>query len=174
VHRQIEGGSSAGDDGRGFQRFWEGVIRWLVRDPALTLLRIDLDKVEYCRSQTVSVRVRTLRTDYTGASGVEVALELRPVEVSESSAPLRAVKVTSSGDGDAHVEFAGLDPGAYRLLGRATLDGHAAEERYADVTGTALLRSSRVFRRSERPFETTMGHGHGIAASSSLLGVCTA
>jgi hypothetical protein len=100
-----------------------------VRDPALTLLRIDLDKVEYRRSQTVSARVRTLRTDYTGASGVEVALELRPVEVSESAAPLRAQKVTSSGDGEAHVEFAGLDPGAYRLLGRATLDGRAAEER---------------------------------------------
>ena len=96
ITRQIEGCSSAGDDGRAFQRFWEGAIRWLVRDPALTLLRIDLDKVEYRRSQTVSARVRTLRTDYTGASGVEVALELRPVEVSESAAPLRAVKIWSS------------------------------------------------------------------------------
>ena len=26
-----------GDDGRAFQRFWENGIRWLVRDPALTL-----------------------------------------------------------------------------------------------------------------------------------------
>ena len=28
--------AGAGDDGRAFQRFWEGAIRWLVRDPALT------------------------------------------------------------------------------------------------------------------------------------------
>lgn len=121
--------AGAGDDGRAFQRFWEGAIRWLVRDPALTLLHIDLDKVEYRRSQTVSARVRALRTDYTGAPGVEVSLELRPVESSESGAPLRAMKVSTSGDGEAQVELAGLEPGAYRLLGRATLDGRPAEER---------------------------------------------
>ena len=40
-----------GDDGRAFQRFWENAIRWLVRDPALTLLRIELDRVEYRRNQ---------------------------------------------------------------------------------------------------------------------------
>src|SRR5207237_8076325 len=43
------GAAGAGDDGRAFQRFWESAIRWLVRDPALTLLRVDLDRVEYHR-----------------------------------------------------------------------------------------------------------------------------
>jgi len=47
------------------QRFWEGAIRWLVRDPALTLLHIDLDRTEYRRGQTVSARVRTLHADYS-------------------------------------------------------------------------------------------------------------
>jgi uncharacterized membrane protein len=121
--------AGGGDDGRAFQRFWDGAIRWLVRDPALTLLHIDLDKVEYRRSQTVAARVRTLRADYTGAAGIDVSLELRPVEAAEASAPLRALKLTSSGEGEAHAEFAGLEPGAYRLLGRATLDGRAVEER---------------------------------------------
>jgi len=121
--------AGAGDDGRAFQRFWEGAMRWLVRDPALTLLHIDLDKVEYRKSQTVSARVRTLRADYTGAPGVDVALELRPVESSESAAPLQALKLTTGGDGEAQFEFAGLNPGAYRLFGRATLDGRAVEER---------------------------------------------
>jgi uncharacterized membrane protein len=122
------GAAGAGDDGRAFQRFWEGAIRWLVRDPALTLLRIDLDKLEYRRSQTVSARVRALRSDYTGASGVEVALELWPAE-SESASPLRSQKVTTGRDGTAQVELAGLEPGAYRLVGRATLDGRLVEER---------------------------------------------
>lgn len=121
--------AGAGDDGRAFQRFWEGAIRWLVRDPALTLLHVDLDKVEYRRSQTVAARVRTLRTDYTPATGVEVSLELRAVEAGEAGAPLRAQKVITGPDGEAHVELAGLEPGAYRLLGRANLDGRPSEER---------------------------------------------
>jgi uncharacterized membrane protein len=121
--------AGAGDDGRAFQRFWEGAIRWLVHDPALTLLHLDLDKVEYRRSQTVSARVRTLRTDYSAAAGVEVALELRTVESEETAAPLRAQKVTTGADGEAQVELSGLETGAYRLLGRATLDGRPTEER---------------------------------------------
>jgi hypothetical protein len=116
-----------GDDGRAFQRFWEGAIRWLVRDPALGLLRIELDKPEYHRGQTVSARVRTLRTDYTGAPGVEVGLELRATETGEGGPPVRSVKVKTGGDGEAQVELAELAPGAYRLVGRARLDGRAAE-----------------------------------------------
>lgn len=121
--------AGAGDDGRSFQRFWDGAIRWLVRDPALTLLHVDLDKVEYRRSQVVSARVRTLRTDYTPAPGVEVLLELRTVESGETGAPLRTQKVKTGPEGEALVELAGLEPGAYRLLGRATMDGRLAEER---------------------------------------------
>jgi uncharacterized membrane protein len=117
--------AGTGDDGRAFQRFWEDAIRWLVRDPALTLLRIDLDKVEYRRGQTVSARVRSLRADYTPAAGVEVALELRPAESAADAQALRALKVTTGADGEAHFELPGLEPGAYKLVGRATLEGRA-------------------------------------------------
>jgi hypothetical protein len=120
--------AGAGDDGRAFQRFWEGAIRWLVRDPALTHLRIDLDKVEYRRGQTVSLRVRTLRADYSPAASVDVALELRPAAAGETVPPLRALKVTTGNEGEAQVELDGLEPGAYRLVGRAVLDGRPAEE----------------------------------------------
>ncbi len=117
-----------GDDGRAFQRFWENAIRWLVHDPSLTLLHIDLDKVEYHHGQTPSVRVRTLHTDYTPAGAVDVEVDLRPAESSGNTPPLRTLKVTTGRDGEAEFELAGLDPGAYRLVGRATLDGRATTE----------------------------------------------
>jgi uncharacterized membrane protein len=118
------GAAGAGDDGRAFQRFWDGAIRWLVRDPALTLLRLDLDKVEYRRGQSVLLRVRTLRSDFSPAPGIDVALELRPAESGTAGAtPLRVLKATTGAAGETHAELAGLDPGAYRLLGQATLDG---------------------------------------------------
>ena len=58
-----------GDDGRAFQRFWENAIRWLVRDPALTLLRLELDRLEYRRNQPIAVRVRAMHADYSPAPG---------------------------------------------------------------------------------------------------------
>jgi uncharacterized membrane protein len=122
------GAAGAGDDGRAFQRFWEGAIRWLVRDPALSLLRLDLDKVEYRRGQSVSLLVRTLRSDFSPAPAVEVALELRAADAPESAKPLRTWKVTTGSEGEAHCDLPGLDPGAYRLAGHATLEGRATQE----------------------------------------------
>jgi hypothetical protein len=122
------GAAGTGDDGRAFQRFWESAIRWLVRDPTLTHLRIDLDKVEYRHGQTVSLRVRTLRADYTPAAGVEVAIDLLPAEAAEGAPSLRSLRVTTGNDGEAHGELDGLDPGAYRLVGKAELDGRATQE----------------------------------------------
>jgi uncharacterized membrane protein len=120
--------AGAGDDGRAFQHFWEGAIRWLVRDPALALLRLDLDRVEYRRGQSVSLRVRTLHPDYRPAVAIDVALELRPAGVAPGGTPLREWKVKTNSDGEANVDLGGLDAGAYRLAGHATLDSRAADE----------------------------------------------
>ena len=117
------GAAGAGDDGRAFQRFWEGAMRWLVRDPALTLLRLDLDKGEYRRGQSVALRTRTLRSDFSPAPNVEVALEVRPGDLTAGDQPVRAFKVATGPDGEGHAMLDGLEAGAYRLAGRATLDG---------------------------------------------------
>jgi uncharacterized membrane protein len=131
--------AGAGDDGRAFQRFWDGAIRWLVRDPALTLLRIDLDRLEYRRGQTVIARARVRHPDYTPAAGIDIALELRPADAvaqsvaggantTEDAAPMRVLHGTSNADGEAHLELAGLSPGAYRAVARATVAGRALAE----------------------------------------------
>lgn len=120
--------AGAGDDGRAFQRFWEGAIRWLVRDPALTLLRVDLDKVEYRRGQTVAARVRTRHADYTPAGGTAVTLDLFPAESGRRDKPLRTVNVTANRDGEAHIDLAGVGAGAYRLVGQATIAGRALSD----------------------------------------------
>jgi len=74
------------------QRFWEGAIRWLVRDPALTLLHIDLDRTEYRRGQTVAARVRTLHADYSPAGRTAVTLDLHPAEDSAGADANRCVR----------------------------------------------------------------------------------
>jgi uncharacterized membrane protein len=117
-----------GDDGRAFQRFWENAIRWLVRDPALTLLRIELDRVEYRRNQPPVARVRAMHGDYSPAQGVEVTLDVLAAESGTDVKPLRSQKGTTSADGEAQIDLGALAPGAYRVAGHATIDGHPVTE----------------------------------------------
>lgn len=131
-----ETAAGASGAGRAFQRFWENAIRWLVRDPALTLLRIEPDRVEYRRGQPVGVRIRTLRPDYTPAAGVEVTLALasadRPADrAGEDRAggkPPRETRTTTNQDGEARVDLGALAPGAWRISAGATLESGAAIE----------------------------------------------
>lgn len=117
-----------GDDGRAFQRFWENAIRWLVRDPALTLLRIELDRVEYRRNQPPIARVRAMHGDYSSAENVDVTLDLRSAEGPADAKPLRTLNGTTNADGEAQIDLGGLPPGAYRVAGRATVDGRPVTE----------------------------------------------
>jgi len=117
-----------GDDGRAFQRFWENAIRWLVRDPALTLLRLELDRIEYRRSQPPSVRLRAMHPDYSPADKVDVVVEVRATDSDPQAKPLKHLETTTNQDGEAHVDLGLLAPGAYRVVGRATLDGRAVAE----------------------------------------------
>jgi uncharacterized membrane protein len=122
-----------GDDGRAFQRFWENAIRWLVRDPALTLLRIELDRVEYRRNQPPVARVRAMHGDYSAARDVEVTLELRRADgggtgPGEGAGALRTLKGTTNADGEAQIDIGALQPGAYKVAGKATVDGRGVAE----------------------------------------------
>ena len=114
-----------GDDGRAFQRFWENAIRWLVRDPALTLLRLELDRLEYRRNQPIAVRVRAMHPDYSPAPDVEVTLTVASTAAPADREPMRSLQARTDADGEAHVDIGTLPPGAYRLTGRATVDGRA-------------------------------------------------
>lgn len=117
-----------GDDGRAFQRFWENAIRWLVRDPALTLLRLDLDRLEYRRQQSPALRVRTMHADYSPAREVKVAIDVFSTDDAEQGAPKRSLTVTTDNEGEGFADVGALPPGAYRLLGKATVDGRVLEE----------------------------------------------
>ena len=116
------------DDGRTFQHFWDNAIRWLVRDPALTLLRLDLDRVDYRRHQSPMVRVRAMHSDYSAAANVDVTLEVRAAEASPQAKPMRQVHVQTGAEGEGQVELGAFAAGAYRLTASASLDSRAVAE----------------------------------------------
>lgn len=132
--------AGAGEDGRAFQRFWEGAINWLVHDPALTLLRLELDRVEYQRGQPIGARIRALHGDYTAAAGVSVNLVLSPADKPEADKagviketapgdkPVPALEVTTNSEGEAHLSIPPPASGAWRLAARASVDGRTLSE----------------------------------------------
>ncbi len=128
--------AGGGDDGRAFQRFWDNAIRWLVRDPTLTLLRLELGRMEYRRGQVVAARVRTLNADYTPAGNVPVAIKLMPVDATGANKPVKELAVVTNKDGELNFDLPGIPAGAYRLVAIATLSGRALTEEATLVVRT--------------------------------------
>jgi hypothetical protein len=69
-----------------------------------------------------------MHADYSPAPNVEVTLEARSADAPRDAKPLRSLRATTDGEGEAHVEVGTLPPGAYRLSGRATIDGRPVTE----------------------------------------------
>ncbi|MDB4965689.1 MAG: hypothetical protein JWN44_1378 [Myxococcales bacterium] len=125
----------AGDDrGRAYQRFWDSAIRWLIRDPALSFLRIETDQPEYARGQRVQVTVRALGTDYQPLAGakLDVTVSRIPTVLDISSTarlePVSAQHGVTDEDGELIFELPPPAPGGYRITARATLAGRPVEE----------------------------------------------
>jgi uncharacterized membrane protein len=118
-----------GSDGRTYTKFWENAIRWLIRDPSLSFLRIETDQPEYARGQRVSMDVRALGADYRPARNVEVTLNVMRIAAGETKAePLLSKVGRTDDDGELHVELDPPPPGGYRITARATLSGRPTEE----------------------------------------------
>ncbi|MCX5731907.1 MAG: glutamine amidotransferase, partial [Deltaproteobacteria bacterium] len=65
-----------GQGGRAHQRFWNGALRWLVRDPSLTPLQIQPDRPAVEPGEPVGFSVAVRGPDYGPAPGATVVGEL--------------------------------------------------------------------------------------------------
>ena len=110
-----QGGSS-----RVYERFWASSIRWLVRDPELTPVRVDAVSDEVEPGEPIAAVITARRGDYGPAAGAAIDLELREAETGKV---LALEKLTADADGAARVELPAPQPGPYKLLARASLDG---------------------------------------------------
>lgn len=115
--------AKAGDDGRHYAKLWENAIRWLISDPELRYLHVSSDAVEYPPETPIRLDVRLLDRDYTPLDGGEVTLEVvrgaDPRQVTQVAR--KTLRVGASGEGA--FEISGLEPGVYRVRGRAMVAG---------------------------------------------------
>ncbi|HEY3352562.1 MAG TPA: glutamine amidotransferase [Polyangia bacterium] len=136
-----QGGAAAqaGDDGRTFVKFWDNAIRWLIRDPALRYLRVDTDKAEYEHGQTARLGVRAWLPDYRPARDLPVTLTVTPLKPpgAAPAAPALSTASRTDAEGEVKVEFVPPQPGAYRVVARATLSGRPVTDENVFVVALA-------------------------------------
>ncbi len=113
---------------RPYERFWESAIRWLVRDPALSLLRLDVERTE----AGLSARATTVGPDYSPVANAPVTFSLeeigRALDAPRASALPPPAPGTTDAQGRLDRPIATLPEGSYRLHAKAVLGGRPIED----------------------------------------------
>ena len=143
--------SAAGDDGRTFVKFWDNAIRWLIRDPALRYLRIDLEgpgvpSASRCASGSAPGCPTTARR---GSS--PIALTVTPLKGGGGPppVPVHSSAASTDAEGEVRVEFTPPAPGAYRIVARATLSGRPVSDESVVVVAPRAASSPNPAARED-------------------------
>jgi uncharacterized membrane protein len=137
--------SGQGGSPRPYQRFWNNVIRWLIRDPSMESVLVHASSVRYKPKETIRFQIKTSLAEAAAHAALEVVDLSRQRTLEKRSIPL-------GDDGRAEVEWTSLDVGSYlvqaevlfqgKILGRAedafVVDG-ATKERMRPVGRKDLL-----------------------------------
>ncbi|RKG65404.1 theronine dehydrogenase [Corallococcus sp. CA054B] len=105
-----------GSPNRAYDRFWGNALRWLVRDPDLTTLKVTADPPSVEPGRPVGVVVQARMADYQPAEGAQARVELFSVATQK---PVAVQTGTTGADGVVRLEFAPPAPGPYKLLASA-------------------------------------------------------
>ncbi len=102
---------------RAYETFWHSAIRWLVRDPALTPMRVAAERPSFePGGEAPALDVQVRGSDYGAAAGAQIA-----VVISSATDPSpRPIGNAQAGpDGNARVALPPLPPGAYKAQATA-------------------------------------------------------
>lgn len=136
-------GAREGRSQRSYEDFFHHAIRWLVRDPELTQVRVQAEKERFSPNDLVALIVKARSRDYGPAAGARVELELRGTE---PGGPTRAAQGVVSAEGTVRLEVGSLPPGPYRASVVARLEGEElgrAEDAFVvEESGPELARPS--------------------------------
>ena len=132
-----------GSTSRPYSTFWNSAIRWLIKDPDLKLLRVELDSTSVAPNTDVPVQLRVSKPDYTPDPGVEGVVEVlfRPLEALSGETDTLKPQVlsnqafTTDDRGRAEVTLQTPKPGAYTVRASAKTEaGQLIDEEIFLVT----------------------------------------
>ncbi|MBN1946337.1 MAG: hypothetical protein JW797_11725 [Bradymonadales bacterium] len=113
---------------RAYSRFWNSAIRWLIQDPELKLIQVEVPQSHIAPSSVFPVSIRVFTLDYQPAAQVSGSWELvrRPLDAlgEEGSAlPVQSAEFVTDDRGRVDLELTVEQPGSYELSARAEVGG---------------------------------------------------
>jgi len=97
---------------RAYETFWHSAIRWLVRDPALTPMRVASERPTFePGGEPPALDVQVRGSDYGAAAGAHIGVV---ISSATDPAPRPAGMAQAGPDGNARVVLPPLPPGAYK------------------------------------------------------------
>ena len=129
--------------------FWNSAIRWLIRDPALNLVDVELSEEVIGPNETLAGNVRVFGPDYAPLVDATLTLTVtqRPLSDLGAEPTVFSEEVMRSNDrGTARFELALAEPGAYTVRARMEDD---AGEILEDTEVFLVVRRSRELRDIE-------------------------
>jgi len=107
-----------GTPARAYDKLWTQALRWLVKDPDLTTLRIQADRAMVEPGDAVQGTVTVRQPDYGPAVGAKVYAAAIQVDEGRIVAERQG---TTGPDGTTRVDFGALAAGPYKLIARAQI-----------------------------------------------------
>lgn len=139
----LEGGNS-----RPYASFWNSAIRWLIRDPALNLLQVDIGQTVVPPGSSVEIALRAFRTDYTPAADTRIRVrvmrqDLNDVLVGAKKESLhQEVELTTDAQGRARLSVQAEGEAAWRIHATAFVESDIEAE--IDEVFLAVDRSAEL------------------------------
>lgn len=129
--------------------FWNSAIRWLIRDPALNLVDVELSEEVVSPNETLAGTVRVFGPDYAPLADTVLTLTVtrRPLEnLSEEPTVFSEEVIRSNDRGTARFELGLPEPGAYSV--RARMEDESGDV-LEDTEVFLVVRRSRELRDIE-------------------------
>ncbi len=115
-----------GTGGRGdaHRRFYANALRWLIKDPELSRVKVAADKATVGPAEDIALEVRSFSPRYAPEGGASVRMTFVPLDVATTLDPKSLMQEGVTGeDGAWRAVFKPPAPGAWRVRVEATSEG---------------------------------------------------
>ncbi len=122
---------------REYQVFWNSAIRWLIKDPELKLIQVDIPEEVYPPGDDLEANISISKPDYTPAKNLDGTVDLmhrsfetiREQGASSSPDVIASKDFKTNAQGQYQAEFPVDDPGVYTVAAQSDTSAGTLEDR---------------------------------------------